>query len=113
MLPRCCGTAVGHKDETTDAGGVVHTLLIDNYDSYTYNLFQQLAVINGRAPYVVYNDDDGGDLWCVGLFRGFTALMRLLYSSTRLTDIKRAYDGVLLLVCTYRYLYTVVSANVT
>lgn len=40
----------------------VYTLLIDNYDSYTYNLFQQLAVINGRAPFVVYNDDDSGDL---------------------------------------------------
>lgn len=40
----------------------VYTLLIDNYDSYTYNLFQQLAIINGRAPFVVYNDDDGGDL---------------------------------------------------
>lgn len=45
------------------AGTVVHTLLIDNYDSYTYNLFQLLAVVNGQAPFVVYNDDDGGDLW--------------------------------------------------
>ncbi|CAM9683790.1 unnamed protein product, partial [Scytosiphon promiscuus] len=45
------------------AGAAVHTLLIDNYDSYTYNLFQLLAVVNGRAPFVVYNDDDGGDLW--------------------------------------------------
>lgn len=45
------------------AGEAVHTLLIDNYDSYTYNLFQLLAVVNGRAPFVVYNDDDGGDLW--------------------------------------------------
>lgn len=45
------------------AGAAVHTLLIDNYDSYTYNLFQLLAVVNGQAPFVVYNDDDGGDLW--------------------------------------------------
>ena len=27
----------------------VRTLLIDNYDSYTYNLFQQIAVVNGGA----------------------------------------------------------------
>ncbi|CAM9963814.1 unnamed protein product, partial [Sphacelaria rigidula] len=39
----------------------VYTLLIDNYDSYTYNLFQQLAVVNGRAPFVVYNDDNDGN----------------------------------------------------
>lgn len=43
--------------------GEVYTLLIDNYDSYTYNLFQQLAVINGRPPFVVYNDGEGCDLW--------------------------------------------------
>lgn len=33
----------------------VHTLLVDNYDSYTYNLFQLLAIVNGREPTVVYN----------------------------------------------------------
>ncbi|MGW0806663.1 aminodeoxychorismate synthase component I [Nonomuraea sp. NPDC002799] len=32
-------------------------LLIDNYDSYTYNLFQLLAQINGVDPVVVANDD--------------------------------------------------------
>ncbi|WP_043632450.1 aminodeoxychorismate synthase component I [Nonomuraea candida] len=32
-------------------------LLIDNYDSYTYNLFQLLARINGADPVVVANDD--------------------------------------------------------
>ncbi len=33
------------------------TLLIDNYDSFTYNLFQSLAEVNGREPIVVRNDE--------------------------------------------------------
>jgi para-aminobenzoate synthetase len=32
------------------------TLLIDNYDSYTFNLFQFLAEVNGEEPAVVRND---------------------------------------------------------
>jgi para-aminobenzoate synthetase len=32
------------------------TLLIDNYDSFTYNLFQLLAEVNGCEPLVVRND---------------------------------------------------------
>ena len=28
---------------------VLRTLLIDNYDSYTYNLFQLLSEVNGGA----------------------------------------------------------------
>ncbi|MFD5230784.1 aminodeoxychorismate synthase component I [Streptomyces qaidamensis] len=32
------------------------TLLIDNYDSYTYNLFQLIAEVNGEEPTVVRND---------------------------------------------------------
>ncbi|EPS68264.1 aminodeoxychorismate synthase/glutamine amidotransferase [Genlisea aurea] len=34
----------------------VRTLLVDNYDSYTYNIYQELSVVNGLAPVVIYND---------------------------------------------------------
>ncbi|KAJ3698689.1 hypothetical protein LUZ61_002394 [Rhynchospora tenuis] len=36
---------------------LVRTLLIDNYDSYTYNIFQELTVVNRVAPVVIYNDE--------------------------------------------------------
>ncbi|MEU5696087.1 aminodeoxychorismate synthase component I [Actinosynnema sp. NPDC020468] len=35
----------------------MRTLLIDNHDSFTWNLFQHLALVNGREPVVVANDD--------------------------------------------------------
>jgi para-aminobenzoate synthetase len=37
------------------------TLLIDNYDSFTYNLFQLLAEANGDEPLVVRNDEASWD----------------------------------------------------
>jgi para-aminobenzoate synthetase len=37
------------------------TLLIDNYDSFTFNLFQLLAEENGREPLVVRNDEASWD----------------------------------------------------
>ena len=38
------------------------TLLIDNYDSYTYNLFQLIAEVNGEEPVVIRNDEEAGAL---------------------------------------------------
>ncbi|PRW59076.1 aminodeoxychorismate chloroplastic [Chlorella sorokiniana] len=35
----------------------LRTLLIDNYDSYTYNLFQLIAEVNGALPTVLRNDE--------------------------------------------------------
>ncbi|MFI6347984.1 aminodeoxychorismate synthase component I [Streptomyces sp. NPDC050560] len=35
----------------------MRTLLIDNHDSYTYNLFQLLAEVNGSEPVVLTHDD--------------------------------------------------------
>ncbi len=36
---------------------VMRTLLIDNHDSFTYNLHQYLAQVNGHDPVVITNDD--------------------------------------------------------
>jgi anthranilate synthase/aminodeoxychorismate synthase-like glutamine amidotransferase len=34
----------------------MRTLLIDNYDSYTFNLFHLLDEVNGEEPLVIHND---------------------------------------------------------
>jgi para-aminobenzoate synthetase len=39
----------------------LRTLLVDNYDSYTHNIFHLLAMINGREPIVVANDEASAD----------------------------------------------------
>lgn len=35
----------------------MRTLLIDNHDSYTFNLFQLIAQVTGIEPVVLVNDD--------------------------------------------------------
>ncbi len=39
----------------------MRTLLIDNHDSFTFNLFQLLAEVNGSEPVVVRNDEASWD----------------------------------------------------
>ncbi|MEU2833550.1 aminodeoxychorismate synthase component I [Streptomyces lavendulae] len=46
----------------------MRTLLVDNYDSFTYNLFHYLAEVNGREPEVIRNDDPA---WREGLLDEF------------------------------------------
>ncbi|KAJ6826052.1 aminodeoxychorismate synthase, chloroplastic [Iris pallida] len=51
---RCGG---GHREGEGEGEGLVRTLLVDNYDSYTYNIYQELSVVNGVPPVVVHNDE--------------------------------------------------------
>ncbi|CAN1237921.1 Aminodeoxychorismate synthase, chloroplastic [Linum grandiflorum] len=47
----------------------VRTLLIDNYDSYTYNIYQELSVVNGVPPVVIRNDEWTWEQLCYYLYQ--------------------------------------------
>ncbi|MDN5606389.1 MAG: aminodeoxychorismate/anthranilate synthase component II, partial [Kocuria sp.] len=47
---------------------MIRTLLIDNYDSFTYNLYHYLAEVNGCPPVIVPNDWED---WSIGALEEF------------------------------------------
>lgn len=60
IIPGCLeGSVVGNRrlEEPERKLDFVRTLLIDNYDSYTYNIYQELSVVNGVPPVVVRNNE--------------------------------------------------------
>ncbi|HTJ66802.1 MAG TPA: aminodeoxychorismate synthase component I [Actinospica sp.] len=46
----------------------MRTLLVDNYDSFTYNLFHYLSEVNDAEPTVIRNDEPG---WSLDALAGF------------------------------------------
>jgi para-aminobenzoate synthetase len=55
----------GNQTKLSGQSRRVRSLLIDNYDSYTYNLFAQLSVINDCEAIVVRNDVTWEELACL------------------------------------------------
>ncbi|MGW5051699.1 aminodeoxychorismate synthase component I [Actinokineospora sp. NPDC004072] len=49
----------------------MRTLIVDNHDSFTYNLYQALAALDGARPTVVRNDED----WDLGGLADFDSIV--------------------------------------
>ncbi|WP_227983389.1 aminodeoxychorismate synthase component I [Nocardia spumae] len=62
------GEATIDRAVGTGAATPLRTLLVDNYDSFTYNLFHLIGTVNGAEPTVLRNDEVG-DLDAVELDR--------------------------------------------
>ncbi|MYU25790.1 aminodeoxychorismate synthase component I [Streptomyces sp. SID8352] len=82
----------------------MRTLLVDNYDSFTFNLFHLLAEANGQEPVVIRNDEPG---WRTGQLQDFDNVVLSPGPGTPgrpedfgiCTDIVRAADRPVLGVC--------------
>ncbi|MCX5410047.1 aminodeoxychorismate synthase component I (plasmid) [Streptomyces sp. NBC_00335] len=82
----------------------MRTLLVDNYDSFTFNLFHLLAEANGQEPVVIRNDEPG---WKISHLEGFDNVVLSPGPGTPerpedfgiCTEIVRAADRPVLGVC--------------
>lgn len=54
---KVCGGVSSTSFERLDRSGGKRTLLVDNYDSYTHNLYQLVYSVTGWEPIVIRNND--------------------------------------------------------
>lgn len=84
--PAGTSNLIEHSNSVTSSRpgrGNLRTLLIDNYDSYTYNLFQLIAEINGCEPLVLRNDEQPLDHVSYACPYVSPSFMPLLHNSWR------------------------------
>jgi hypothetical protein len=74
----------------------VRTVTLDNYDSFTFNLYQYLGELEGRAPLVLRNDDvtlDGLERLNPGRIVISPYMGRTAFVRERLRGILAAYSA--------------------